>query len=60
MLIENVSPAADQPEYWAVGQPLVTLMNSDVKEHVWRYGPVDPLLVKAGPSFQQEAEEKPL
>eukprot|EP00983_Pelagomonas_calceolata_P053016 1143107-Pelagomonas_calceolata.AAC.4 len=25
MLDENVSPAADQPDFWAVGQPLVTL-----------------------------------
>eukprot|EP00983_Pelagomonas_calceolata_P023693 745724-Pelagomonas_calceolata.AAC.2 len=27
MLVENVTPAADQPESWAVGQPLLTPCN---------------------------------
>eukprot|EP00983_Pelagomonas_calceolata_P083203 1156110-Pelagomonas_calceolata.AAC.4 len=32
MLDENVSPAADQPDSRAVGQPLVTLVNKHARE----------------------------
>eukprot|EP00983_Pelagomonas_calceolata_P009406 304512-Pelagomonas_calceolata.AAC.1 len=32
MLDENVSPAADQPDFLAVGQPLVTLTRHNAEE----------------------------
>eukprot|EP00983_Pelagomonas_calceolata_P074943 1152788-Pelagomonas_calceolata.AAC.1 len=38
MLDEDVSPAADQPDFRAVGQPLVTLMNRLAVSRVdWSY-----------------------
>eukprot|EP00983_Pelagomonas_calceolata_P075203 1152891-Pelagomonas_calceolata.AAC.2 len=33
MLVEKVSPAADQPESRAVGQPLVTLVRAVILHH---------------------------